>query len=247
MLSRHPEQDFVFIIDEAGISNDRFTVVGGICMHRDMVEGVYQTISEYRIALNMKSELKWSKISDQKEVEYRWLVDYFFALNNSNSIQFHALVFDSHQWNHKKYNNNDSDIGLSKLYYQLILHKFIRTYGRQGTLYVCMDHRHSSTSLNDLRDMLNAAAARDHGLVGGPLKQLVSQHSHDNDLLQLNDVILGAVCAVRNGKHLLANYRKSKRIIALEVLEKSGLQTFERDSHRDISRFTVWNMRPRPR
>ncbi|MEW6598297.1 MAG: hypothetical protein AB1429_12465 [Pseudomonadota bacterium] len=216
-------------------------------MHKQMISSIYKTVSQYIIALNMKSELKWSKVSNQKEVEYRWLVDYFFALNSSNSLQFHCIIFDSHQWGHKRYNDGDADVGLSKLYYQLILHKFVRLYGPLGSLYVCMDHRHSSTSLNDLRNMLNAAAARDHGLGHNPLKQLVSKHSHDSDLLQLNDVILGAVCAVRNGKHLLADYRKSKRIIAMEVLEKSGLLSFDRDSHRDISRFTVWNMRPRPR
>jgi hypothetical protein len=79
------------------------------------------------------------------------------------------------------------------------------------------------------------------------LQQLVSKHSHDDDLLQLNDVILGAVCAARNGKHLLADYRKAKRVLALEVLEKSGLGSFERDSPRDVNRFTVWNMQARRR
>lgn len=214
-----PEQDYVFIVDEAGISNDRFTVVGGICAHKATLAGVYKTLSEYRETFNMRAELKWSKISDQKQQEYKWLVDYFFALNNSNLIQFHSIVFDSHQWNHQKYNDGEGDTGLSKLYYQLILHKFMKRCGPHGTLYVCMDHRNSKTSLEDLRRMLNSACERDHGL-RAPLKQLVSKHSHDDDLLQLNDVILGAVCAVRNGKHLLAEYRKSKRLIALDVLEK---------------------------
>ncbi len=245
-MSVLPEQDYVFIADEAGISNDRFTVVGGICMHKSTVQTVYKTLSEYRELFNMKAELKWSKISDQKETEYKWLVDYFFALNNSNKLHFHAIVFDSHAWNHQKYNEGEGDTGLSKLYYQLLLHKFICKCGSAGSLYACMDHRNSKTSLEELRRMLNAASVRDHGL-NSPLKQLVSKHSHDDDLLQLNDVILGAVCAVRNNKHLLADYRKSKRLIAMDVLEKSGLQSYERDSPKEINRFTIWNMRPRPR
>jgi len=241
-----PEQDYVFIVDEAGISNDRFTVVGGICLHRDTLEGVYKTMAQYREAFNMKAELKWSKVSDQKMVEYQWLVDYFFAMNNSNLLQFHSIIFDSHQWNHHRYNEGVGDTGLSKLYYQLILHKFLCHCGPHGSLYVCLDHRNSQTSLHDLKGMLNATGRRDHGLID-PLKQLVSKHSHDEDLLQLNDVILGAVCAARNGKHLLADYRKSKRLLAMQVMEKSGLTTFERDSPKGVGRFTVWNMRARPR
>lgn len=174
-------------------------------------------------------------------------MEYFFALNNSNKLHFHAVIFDSHAWNHQKYNDGEGDTGLSKLFYQLVLHKFMKKCGTGGSsLYVCLDHRNSKTSLEDLRRMLNAAGARDHGL-GDCLKQVVSKHSHDDDLLQLNDVILGAVCAIRNGKHLLADYRRAKRLIALDVLEKSGLESFERDSPRDINRFTIWNMRPRAR
>lgn len=242
-----PEQDFVFIVDESGISKDRFTVVGGICARRETVTRVYDTLAKYREEHNMKSELKWAKISNQKEAEYRWLVDYFFSLLNSNLLHFHCIIFDSHQWNHRKFNNGDADMGLSKLYYQLILHKFIALCGKEGSLYACVDHRNSTTSLHDLQRMLNAAAARDHGLTTRPLKQLVSKHSHDEDLLQLNDVILGAVCAIRNGKHLLADYRQAKRLIATDILVKSGLGTFDQNSPRDIHRFTVWNMIPQPR
>ena len=241
-----PEQDYLFIADEAGISKDRFTVVGGICLHRSVVEGVYKTLADYREVFNMKAELKWQKISNQKLAEYQALVDYFFALNSSGKIQFHSIIFDSHAWNHNRYNEGIADTGLSKLYYQLILKKFVCRCAEHGSLYVCLDHRNSKTSLADLQRMINAAALRDHGHKQ-PLKQLVSRVSHEDDLLQLNDVILGAVCAVRNGKHLLADTRAAKKTIASCVLEKSGLQTYERDSSRDIHRFTVWNMRPRPR
>jgi hypothetical protein len=58
-------------------------------------------------------------------------------------------------------------------------------------------------------------------------------------------VILGAVCAVRNGKHLLETGRESKRAIANHVLEKSGMSSFDYDSPRSATRFTVWNMLPR--
>lgn len=195
----------------------------------------------------MYAELKWTKIADGKIDEYKALVDYFFAMNNTNHIQFHSIVFDSHQWDHRNYNEGDADIGISKLYYQLILHKFIRICAGSGSLYARLDHRNSSTSLDDLRRMLNNAAARDLSIEGSPLKQLVSEDSKNCDLLQLNDVILGAVCAVRNGRHLIEGGKRSKKEVAKLVLEKSGLQTYETNSPRHIERFTVWNMRAAPR
>ncbi len=240
-----PPQEYVFFADESGISNDRFTVVGGICVRKGAIPDIHENIQAFRNMHNMHSEMKWSKISNQKEVEYHAFVELFFALNNANLVHFHSIIFDSHKANHKKFNNGDADIGLSKLYYQLILHRFSKYYPHAEGMCVCLDRRSSSTSLNDLRDMLNAGIAKAHGITSNPIKQVVSQDSHEDDLLQLNDVILGAVCAARNGKHKLVTGRTSKRNIALSVLDKSGLEAFEQDSAKGVTRFSVWNMRPK--
>jgi hypothetical protein len=241
-------QDFAFYADESGISKDRFTVVGGLCMHKRTANQVYASMAKYREDNNMRSELKWSKVSNGKTQEYQRLVDLFFALNNTNHIQFHCVIFDNHSWNHGKYNGGDPDVGLSKLYYDLLLHKFVKRCGTDNrSLYACLDHRNSSTSLEDLRRMLNATASRDYNLTHAPLAQLVSKDSRQDDILQMNDLILGAVCAVRNGRHLLAEGREAKRVIAEQVLAKSGLSCFDTDSPRNIHRFTVWNKVPRKR
>lgn len=112
---------------------------------------------------------------------------------------------------------------------------------------VCLDHTNSRTPLEDLKHILNDGVSKSLGKDTRPIKQLISSHLHDEDLLQLNDVILGAVAAARNGKHELVGGRASKREIARIVLEKSGLATIERDSPRSVKRFTVWNMRTRSR
>lgn len=163
-------QDYAFFCDESGISTDRFTVVGGLSMHRNNIEPVLTNLRAYRQKFNMGKELKWTKITDSKSHEYRQLVDYFFALNNTNRIHFHCIIFDNHKWLHKKYNQSDQDIGLSKLYYQVLHNKFCRICGHHGSLFVRVDHRNSSTSLEDLRRMLNSAAARDHKIATNPFK-----------------------------------------------------------------------------
>lgn len=117
-----PDQDYGLFCDETGISQDRFMVVGGIVAHKNRIPEIHETMEEYRRKFYMNAELKWSKVSNQKFNEYKALVDYFFALNNKNYIKFHCVIFDNHQWNHRLYNEGDGDVGISKLYYQLILH-----------------------------------------------------------------------------------------------------------------------------
>lgn len=79
------------------------------------------------------------------------------------------------------------------------------------------------------------------------MKQLVPCDSKECDLLQLNDVILGAVCAARNDRHLIEGGRIAKRALAVHVMEQSGLRTFKNNSPKTVKRFTVWNMVPQPR
>lgn len=215
-------------------------------MPRANIQHILTNMAAYRKKFNMTKELKWTKITDAKLCEYRHLVEYFFAMNNVNACHFHSIIFDNHKWRHNKYNNSDRDIGLSKLYYQVLHHKFCKVCGPHGSLFVRIDRRNTSTSLEDLRRMLNNAAARDHGINTTPFKVIEPADSKECDILQLNDVVLGAVCAARNGRHLLESGRASKREIAGLVLEKSGLSSFEKDTPNSMSRFTIWNMRPRP-
>ena len=189
----------------------------------------------------MNAELKWERVSNQKIDEYRALVDYFFAMNNANYLQFHCVIFDNHKWKNQQFNGGDRDMGLSKLYYQLLHHKFTRNCGPDGSLFVCLDRRNSSTPHKTLQDMLNAAALRDFQIPERPIKQLVSADSKKETLLQINDVILGAVCAYKNDKHLLPNGRAAKRDLAKYVLKKSGLEDYNQDTPKRQTRFSIWN------
>jgi hypothetical protein len=241
----HPPQDYVFFADESGITQCRFMAVGGLSVRGSYIPHLHSAIQSFREKHGMQAELKWSKVSPQKLEEYKALVDIFFAHVDNNKIHFHAVFADSHQLNHKKFNGGDRDSGLSKLYYQLILHKFGRRYERAQSMCVVLDHRNSTTSLHDLKRMINLGLAKHHGERRFPVKQIVSRDSKSDCILQLNDVILGAACAVRNGRHLLEGGNAAKRAVALYVLEKSGHAGFDTDSPANVNRFTAWNIKLR--
>ena len=239
------DQDFAFFCDESGITTERYLVVGGLAMRREVIPDLQTKIQQFRQVHGLSKELKWTRVSDHKLSEYREFFRIFLQFLHAGHCQFHCLIFDSHQWQHHRYNNGDRDVGLSKLYFQLLHHKFGKDYGAAGTLFVRMDHRNSSTSLEDLRRMLNAAAARDHGLRSNPFKVIQSEDSKACDILQLNDLVLGAVCSARNGRHLETEGRQSKKELARLVLRTSGLSSFEYNTSFSERDFTVWNMRPR--
>lgn len=51
--------------------------------------------------------------------------------------------------------------------------------------------------------------------------------------------------SIANGKHLLVETRAAKREVAQLVVDKSGLESFEKSSRPGIQRFSVWNFQSR--
>ncbi len=236
------DQDCAFFCDESGISTERHLVVGGLAMRREVIPALQAQIEAFRQQHNMSKELKWTRISNQKLDAYLRFAAIFEEFFDSGLCHFHCLIFDSHQRRRQSRLHDNRDLNLSKLYFDLLLHRFGKIYGGDATLFVRMDHRNSSTSLEELRRNLNSALAREHQISSEPFKHIQSEDSKLCDILQLNDVVLGAVCAARNGRHLEEEGRESKKILARVILAKSGLVSFEHDTEDSARHFTVWNM-----
>ncbi len=240
-----PIQDFAIFADESGISNDRHMLVGATIVRRRYVELLYREVHEFRIKNKMLAELKWSKVSNQKLQEYKELVDIYFDFCNRGAIAFRATTFDNHLWDHKRFNDCDPDLGISKLYYQMLLHQVVGRYGDLASLYICLDRRLSSTPLEKLQRILNAGAGKEYKLTFGPVRTLTAKDSKKDDILQINDVILGAVSAYKNERHKAKDARAAKTELAMYVFARSGLTSYDVDSPSTSTKFAIWNRQPR--
>lgn len=233
--------DYVCVADESGVTKDRYLLVGCFATSRNNLKPVQDIVANFRAAHKMERELKWSRVSDDKETEYRALVDSAFNLLENKHAKFHMICFDTHQADHKKYNSGDADVGLNKLYYQLLLHRVVKTFGKLGDIHIRLDKRISTTPLGDLRSMLNSTASRDHGLRNNPVKIVEAESSKTCDILQVNDVLLGGFSAYKNDR---LNGRKSKSDLARYIVERSALKTLEKDSPGNGS-ITYWQFAPK--
>ncbi|WP_353347220.1 DUF3800 domain-containing protein [Aquicoccus sp. SU-CL01552] len=245
LLPSIPIQDFSVFADESGISNDRHMLVGATVVRRRFVESLYRAIHKFRLDNGMFAELKWSKVSNQKLDEYKALVDLYFGFSERSALSFHATTFDNHMWDHTRFNDGDPDLGISKLYYQMLLHQVIGRYGDLASLYICLDRRLSTTPLEKLHRILNAGAAKEYKLDFGPVRVLTAKDSKKDDILQINDVILGAVASYKNKRHLETGARRAKVLLSEYVLRKSRLRSYDQDSPKKNSNFQIWNRKPR--
>jgi len=237
---------FHIYCDESRQSEHRFMVLGGLVIRATNVPNFNATMAKYRAETNMHAELKWTKVSPQKLPEYKRFIDYFFALNNANQVHFHTLLIDNHQVDHKRFSGGDKELGFYKFYYQLLLHAFGRRYGQkeQGhRLVVHLDHRNSSYSLDTLKKVLNKGMGKKFQVPGNPFVSVESRDSKKEDLIQIADLLLGAVGFQKNGLHLLAESKRAKVDLAAYIAAQAGLSDLIVDTQRSNHRFSIWNFR----
>jgi hypothetical protein len=232
--------------DESRQTKDRFMVLGGIIMDIGEIPAFDSTMKKFREEQKMSAELKWSKVSGQKLNEYKRFVEYFFALNDTDNIHFHCLIIDNHQVNHKKFSKGDYELGFYKFYYQLLLHCFGKKYCTNENsvrLITHLDYRHTRYKLSTLKTILNSGINKKYKINYNPFVAVEPIDSKHSDLLQICDIILGAMGFQKNGYHLLSTSKKAKVELAQYIAEKAGLENLSDNTQLGTDRFTIWNFR----
>jgi len=221
-------------------------VLGGLIIDAAEVNGFNDTMKKFRDEQNMHAELKWQKVTNQKLKQYKRFIEYFFALVNTDMLHFHSLIIDNNKVDHRKFNRNDHEVGFYKFYYQLLLHCFGKLYWREDEedrFITYFDERTSSYSLSDLKDILNRGMRKKFPKSKNPFVSIEPLDSKSTDLIQIADIILGAIGFQKNGYELLAHSRQAKKELSSFIAESAGLRDLKQDSPRGNHRFTIWNFK----
>jgi len=219
-------------------------VLGGLITPASHTEKFDATMQKYRDEQKMFAELKWAKISNQKIAEYKRFIEYFFALNNTDVIHFHCIVLDTHQFNHKKYNDGNKEIGFYKFYYQLLLNCFAKNYLRKNEddkFIIYLDQRTTSYSLNDLKDILNNGIKKKFGMTDNRAVSIQPVNSKKCETMQINDILIGAIGYQKNGYHLLSGSKKSKIEMCEYIAKEAGVVSLQNNTAWGRVRFKIWN------
>lgn len=219
-------------------------MLSGICVTKTNIFDINKVINELRSARSLNGEIKWTKVSNYKYKDYEALASLFFDLAAKGLIHFHSMLIDTQQLNHKAYNSGDKEIGFSKFVYQLLL-KFGRIYQQHEHLECYLDKRTTKHSLSDLQHVLNNGIRSRWGRPYGTYSRVHFLDSKKSNLLQLNDVLLGALSSRANSHHLRTKASPSKVDLSTYICRRAGIHAAIADTPRDKTWFSTWNFRLR--
>ncbi len=144
---------------------------------------IYNLKSKHKIGHDV--EFKWLKVSKNKLPFYLELIDYFFS---QSELRFRCLVVsDKSKLDHERFNQTHDD-WYYKMYYQLI--KPMINKSNSYNIYLDIKDTRSETKVKKLHNVLaNSLHDSNYSLI----KKVQSIRSHETNLMQITDLLLGAV------------------------------------------------------
>lgn len=205
----------IYCDESCHLPNDgqKAMVLGALWCFRAKVSEHHQAIAELKVkhGLSPFFEVKWTKVSPSKLDFYRELVDYFF---DSRTMGFRAWVIpDKSILSHDQYSQTHDD-WYYKMYFYLL--RNLISAERKYHIYPDIKDTRSRLKLHKLREVLSNA---NYDFSRDIIERIQHVHSHDIGLMQLVDVLIGAVSYHARG---LSESPAKNEIIQL-IKDRSGL------------------------
>ncbi|AVM50887.1 DUF3800 domain-containing protein [Capnocytophaga sp. oral taxon 878] len=214
---------FNFYCDEScHLENDNFPymLIGYVSSAYNQVKLHTEKIKQLKKEYCIPYELKWNHLSKSAMELYKELIDYFFATD----LQYRAIVIDKNQLKHQQFQQTHDDF-YYKMYYQLIQKKLSSEYNYN--IYLDIKDTRSAEKVNGLKNYLN------NNFVS--VRNLQNIRSHESELMQLTDIITGA----------LSYYlRKENKVIAknkiVDRIAQHAGQALNQSSPRSEQKFNLF-------
>jgi hypothetical protein len=162
---------------------DRYMVIGALSCPREAKHDLVHRIHALQAKHAARGEFGWSKVAPGKAAFFHELIELFVL---QPELRFRCLVADRGQFKHEEFNDGDKELGFYKLYYQTLVH-----WLEPGNIYhVYLDWQQNACQerFADLRQILGRKLSG-----RAKLACLEPASSHELPLLQLTDLLIGAV------------------------------------------------------
>lgn len=211
----------IYVDESCYLEHDGLPVM---CIGYTKIEShLYPSIKEKFQKLKLKyhtpTEIKWNKVSVSRIELYKQLLDVFYE----QPIEFRCvLIKNKANLDHKKFNRGDHDAFYYKVAYLLLHNSMVNNENDHYRVF--FDYKDSWGKMR----LKTLAEVFDNKYEGkSPFIYFQQLRSDENELLQLTDLMLGAVAYKARGEHLKENASAVKKEIVSYLENITGYNLSE--------------------
>lgn len=211
----------IYCDESCHLENDGMSVM---CLGYTKIEKVcYPIIKEKIKAIKLEykttTEIKWNTLSYSRLNLYKALIDFVFQ----NEIEFRCILIKNKQkLDHNEFNQGDSNNFYYKSVYLLLNNIYANPTDNQYRVVLDIKDTRGKDRLNKIKEVF---ANKYKGK--SPFIYFQHIHSHDNELIQLTDLFIGAITYKTRGEDKKPGASKVKLEIIKYLEEKSGYKIDE--------------------
>jgi hypothetical protein len=210
-------------------------VLGAVWCHGDRSRDVASAIREAKVRHDLPPsfEMKWGKISPGKLDFYADVVSLFF---DEPALGFRCVIAPKEELQHEAF-SQDHDTWYYKMYYYL-LRRLLSDRSNCYRVYLDVKDTNSAAKIRKLHDVLcNFMYDFDRRV----LDRVQAVHSHEVQLIQLADILAGAVSYSVRG----LESSEAKRAIVELIKARTKRQSIVNSSWLSESKFNVFRWSPK--
>ncbi len=194
-------------------------VLGSVYVPKDRVIMANLRIKEIKQKHGIKpnTEIKWTKVSPNKLPFYLDIIDYFF---DNDDLHFRAVVIDKNELDHGKFKQTHDQF-YYKMYFEL-LSKILDPQNKYS-VYLDIKDTRGQEKIAKLKEVLRNSI---YDFDGDIIKIIQQVRSHEIQVLQLTDLLIGAVQFLNNP----STKSLAKKSVVDRIKQRSGY---------DLSRSTL--------
>lgn len=230
-----PDQLTEVYIDESSQTKHQYLVLGALVISLTDSKEFERAIQKARLPELPLGEAKWTKVSKGKLTAYKRMVDSFF--DHQKKAHFHSLFVDTTKQDHNRFNNGSRDIGFNKEIYQLAT-KVAKLYP-DSFFHLYPDHRDTTQTPDDLRLMLNRGRQKKQDQRDWPFRRCQFRNSKEVLLLQMTDILTGAIAFELNGHSTAFDASPAKIALSKHIFERAKVADVLKGTVPSAP-FTIW-------
>ncbi|GAB4175171.1 MAG: DUF3800 domain-containing protein [Roseiflexaceae bacterium] len=221
----------IYCDESCHLENDhqQVMVLGAVWCPLEQTQEISSRIREIstRHRLSPQFEIKWTKVSPAKTQYYLDLIDYFF---DDDDLHFRALIVpDKSKLRHDQFQQTH-DEWYYKMYFTML--NVIIDPKQHYCIYLDIKDTRSAAKVHRLHEVLSN---KNYDFDRSIIKHIQNMRSHESPILQLADLLIGAVGYANRNLH--ANAAKQALVDRIRQRSKYSLLRSTFPSERKVNLF----------
>ncbi|SHJ47843.1 Protein of unknown function [Tangfeifania diversioriginum] len=185
----------IYCDESCHLENDqsKAMVLGAVWCLKDVKYEVFERIREIKVKYGFKPdfEIKWNKVSKARNDFYLELINYFF---DDDDLHFRGLVVPDKTLLNHRFFNQDHNTFYYKMYLDLL--KVILAPHNGYNIYIDIKDTKGQEKVLELQNVLRN---NHYDYQNQIIRKIQQVHSHEIELLQITDLLCGALSYLHRG------------------------------------------------